>query len=97
MPRPKEFDRETVLDLAIQVFASHGFVGASTEALLQAMGISRQSMYDTFGDKHQLFVRALERYNERSVSLVLDSIAASAGGLAGSRGAEGMPRRHVDL
>src|ERR1700752_1271448 len=55
MARAKEFDRAAALDPAIAVFASHGFAGASTEMLLQAMRISRQSMYDTFGDKHALF------------------------------------------
>jgi AcrR family transcriptional regulator len=83
MPRAKEFDRDTVLDQAIAVFASHGFAGASTEMLLQAMGISRQSLYDTFGDKHALFVQALERYNERSISLLMEAIASGPSGYRG--------------
>jgi AcrR family transcriptional regulator len=39
------------LKAAIRVFSDHGYKGTSTDALLEAMGISRQSMYDTFGDK----------------------------------------------
>ena len=83
MARAKEFDRDAVLDPAIAVFASHGFAGASTEMLLQAMGISRQSMYDTFGDKHALFVRALQRYNERSISSLVEAIASAPSGYEG--------------
>lgn len=83
MPRPKEFDRDAALDRAIEVFASHGFAGTSTESLLQAMAISRQSMYDTFGDKHALFVQALRRYNDRSVSLLVEALQGPPSGLAG--------------
>jgi TetR/AcrR family transcriptional repressor of nem operon len=56
MARQKEFDRDDALDEAVKVFASHGYEGASTDALLSHMGISRQSMYDTFGDKRQLYL-----------------------------------------
>lgn len=76
MARPKEFDREEVLEEAIKVFADHGFGGTSTDALLKAMGISRQSMYDTFGDKRQLFLEALQRYSAGSVSEIIRSLNA---------------------
>ena len=62
MPRPKEFDRETALREAIQVFCDGGFEGTSTDDLLRGMGISRQSMYDTFGDKRQLYLEAFQNY-----------------------------------
>jgi AcrR family transcriptional regulator len=68
MPRHKEFDRETTLQAAIRVFCSHGFEGSSLEMLLREMKISRQSMYDTFGDKAQLYLEALRRYYARSVT-----------------------------
>ncbi len=64
--RPKEFDRDVVLERAIKAFASHGYEGASTAALLTRMGISRQSLYDTFGDKRRLYLEALGRYSRRS-------------------------------
>jgi AcrR family transcriptional regulator len=54
MARPKEFDEEQVLDAAITVFREHGFEGTSAEMLVRALGIGRQSLYDTFGDKWQL-------------------------------------------
>jgi AcrR family transcriptional regulator len=67
MARPKEFDQDAALDQAVEVFASHGFEGSSTEMLLQAMGINRQSLYNTFGDKRQLYLAALQRYSTGSV------------------------------
>jgi len=68
MARTKEFDREAALDAAVEVFWASGYEGASTGSLLRAMGIGRQSMYDTFGDKRRLYLEALRRYNARSVA-----------------------------
>ena len=53
MARPKEFESEAALKKAIGVFSEHGYEGTSTDALVQAMGIGRQSLYDTFGDKRR--------------------------------------------
>lgn len=83
MARTKEFEREEVLDRAIDAFADHGFAGTSTETVLQAMGISRQSMYDTFGDKRRLYLEALERYNAHSIAQILASLQSAASPLAG--------------
>jgi len=69
--RPREFDRDEALAKAIKVFASHGFEGASTETLLNGMGISRQSMYDTFGDKRRLYLEALQRYSSESTAEII--------------------------
>jgi TetR/AcrR family transcriptional regulator, transcriptional repressor for nem operon len=74
MARPREFDRDDVLEEAIKVFADHGFGGTSTDVLLKAMGISRQSMYDTFGDKRRLYLEALQRYSAGSVSEIIRSL-----------------------
>jgi TetR/AcrR family transcriptional repressor of nem operon len=62
MARIKEFDSDKALDLAMGVFREHGFDGTSTEMLVQAMKIGRQSLYDTFGDKWALYRLAVERY-----------------------------------
>ena len=51
MARNKEFDRDDALDAAIGVFREHGFEGTSTDMLVRAMKIGRQSLYYTFGDK----------------------------------------------
>ncbi|QFY61254.1 TetR/AcrR family transcriptional regulator [Rhizobium grahamii] len=71
MARHKEFDRDWALDAAIGVFSQHGYEGSSTDALLTAMKISRQSMYDTFGDKRSLYLQALKRYNTDSVLRII--------------------------
>jgi TetR/AcrR family transcriptional repressor of nem operon len=62
MARPKEFDRDEALDAAIGVFREHGFDGTSASMLVEAMAIGRQSLYDTFGDKWQLYRAAVRRY-----------------------------------
>ena len=83
MARPKEFDRDHVLGKAIEVFASHGYEGASTEALLTHMGLSRQSMYDTFGDKRRLYLEALERYSTSSTAEIIASMNAEVSAMEG--------------
>jgi AcrR family transcriptional regulator len=60
--RPRAFDKEEVLDVAMQLFWNHGFDGTSMNDLIEAMGINRRSVYATFGNKEALFTAALERY-----------------------------------
>jgi AcrR family transcriptional regulator len=60
--RSKEFDPEEALTAAVGVFREHGFEGTSAEMLVRAMGIGRQSFYDTFGDKWKLYRLALRHY-----------------------------------
>ena len=62
MARPKEFQREQALEQAMNVFWTHGYEATSMTDLQKAMGIGRQSLYDTFGDKRQLFEDALAMY-----------------------------------
>jgi len=64
MARHKEFDRDEALHKAMEVFWSRGYGAASIQDLVKHMGINRQSLYDTFGDKHALFLMALDRYRE---------------------------------
>ncbi|HVI55796.1 MAG TPA: TetR/AcrR family transcriptional regulator [Luteibacter sp.] len=77
MARPREFDRDTALQRAIETFASHGFEGTTTPMLLEAMKIGRQSLYDTFGDKRSLYLEALQRYSEESTGVTLSAMFAS--------------------
>ena len=64
MARHKEFDRDEALQKAMEVFWARGYEAASIHDLVEHMGINRQSLYDTFGDKHTLFLAALDRYHE---------------------------------
>jgi TetR/AcrR family transcriptional repressor of nem operon len=74
MARPREFDRAQALNKAMAVFWLKGYAATSTADLLEAMQIGRQSMYDTFGDKHALYLEALRLYNESSVGELLRSL-----------------------
>ncbi|MDR3691341.1 MAG: TetR/AcrR family transcriptional regulator [Fimbriimonas sp.] len=64
MGRHRQFDRDEVLDLATRVFTEKGFEATSIQELIDAMGINRASLYDTFGDKEALFLEVLDRYDE---------------------------------
>jgi TetR/AcrR family transcriptional repressor of nem operon len=64
MARTKEFDPDVALDLALDLFWRRGYEGCSLRDLLEAMDISRQSLYDTFGDKRSLFLKVLARYEK---------------------------------
>jgi TetR/AcrR family transcriptional regulator, transcriptional repressor for nem operon len=70
MARPKEFDQERALRKAIRLFSQQGFAATSTDHLMRVMEIGRQSMYDTFGDKRALFLKALEMYVMESVHAI---------------------------
>lgn len=62
MARHKEFDRSEVLKKAMQAFWRHGYEATSIQDLVEATGINRGSMYDTFGDKRRLFQAAIDYY-----------------------------------
>lgn len=62
MARSKEFNEVEALDKAMEVFWKQGYEKTSIQDLVDQMGIHRRSLYDTFGDKHALFVQTLERY-----------------------------------
>lgn len=64
MGRPRSFDEAAALDAAIDVFSRYGYEGASLDQLTEAMGINRPSLYGAFGDKADLFEKAVARYAE---------------------------------
>ncbi|OUR76174.1 hypothetical protein A9Q83_15295 [Alphaproteobacteria bacterium 46_93_T64] len=68
MPRTKCFDREDALQKAMGAFWSRGYEATSIQDLVDCMGINRGSLYDTFGDKHKLFLAALDQYTSRSLT-----------------------------
>jgi TetR/AcrR family transcriptional regulator, transcriptional repressor for nem operon len=64
MPRTKEFDRDDVIHKARELFWQKGYEATSMDELVNTLGISRSSLYDTFGDKHQLYCETLNNYCE---------------------------------
>jgi len=68
MGRPYEFDREETLSKAMELFWEKGYKATSIEDLVDRMGIRRGSIYNTFGDKHSLFIAAVEYYAKEVTS-----------------------------
>lgn len=62
MGRNREFDEEVVLQKAMELFWKQGYEKTSMNDLVEYMGIHRKSIYDTFGDKHTLYLKAIENY-----------------------------------
>jgi TetR/AcrR family transcriptional regulator, transcriptional repressor for nem operon len=71
MPRIKAFDEVEIIEKAKTLFQLKGYEGTSMQDLIETLGISRSSLYDTFGDKHQLYLKTLSAYcTENAHSLV---------------------------
>lgn len=85
MARPKEFERGDALKAAIRVFWAQGYAATSTEDLVTAMGISRQSLYDTFGSKRRLYLEALAAYSAGSVANLIGAAGRARSPLKGLR------------
>lgn len=64
MARPRNFDEEDVLRKALAIFWSKGFESTSLNDLLQATGLSKSSLYETFGSKYEMFLRAFQLYKK---------------------------------
>jgi AcrR family transcriptional regulator len=62
MGRPKQFNREGVLDRAIPVFWKHGFANTTLQHLEEATGVNKSGLYSEFKDKEDLFLASLQRY-----------------------------------
>ena len=91
MARTKEFRPEEALDAAMQLFWLKGYGATSMRDLLDGMGIGRGSFYDTFGDKHALFLAALDRFEEARTGWIGDTLEGS-----GLDGIEEVFRRTVE-
>ncbi|WP_336785756.1 TetR/AcrR family transcriptional regulator [Paenibacillus sp. MMO-177] len=64
MARPREFDQDAVLQKAMELFWEKGYERTSIQDLVERTGVHRGSLYDTFGDKSQLFLTCLDRFRE---------------------------------
>ncbi|HEX4229601.1 MAG TPA: TetR/AcrR family transcriptional regulator [Bryobacteraceae bacterium] len=77
MARSKEFDEKRALAAAVDVFWRQGYENTSLEALMREMGIARQSLYDTFGDKRALYLKAMAFYRERTNSSLRKTLTSA--------------------
>lgn len=75
MARPREFDEDDVLEKAMEAFWSRGYEATSVTDLMDATGLAKGSVYKAFGDKHRLFLLALDRYLERGLAALRDAAA----------------------
>ena len=71
-----QFDTEVALSKAMEVFWAHGYEAASLSELLKSMGIGKKSLYDTFGNKHSLFLKALDYYARTTIRDIRDRLNA---------------------
>jgi TetR/AcrR family transcriptional regulator, transcriptional repressor for nem operon len=72
--RPREFEEDRVLDAVMNIFWNQGYEGTSLKDLCSVTGLHKGSLYQAFGDKHQLFLTSLKYYMEQSFK----EVAASA-------------------
>src|SRR5437588_8135669 len=73
--RPRAFDRDQALGRALDVFWRNGYEGASLSDLTEVMGINPPSLYAAFGNKEELFRKALDRYMEKRHEVLRDVLA----------------------
>lgn len=71
MPRTKSFDQQEVLDKATDLFWLQGYGATPPQDILDDTGLSRSSLYDTYGDKHSLFLQSLRRYRDRETAAAI--------------------------
>ncbi|WP_051110934.1 TetR/AcrR family transcriptional regulator [Herbaspirillum frisingense] len=72
--RPREFEIDAAVESAMQVFWTRGYNGTSLVDLIDGTGLSRGSLYKAFGDKHGLFLSALDRYISQSLVRLLSTL-----------------------
>jgi TetR/AcrR family transcriptional repressor of nem operon len=70
MARPKEFDTEEALEKAIDLFWNKGYSACSMQDVVERLGLSRSSIYETFGDKRQLFLASLKKYQQEGADVM---------------------------
>ena len=76
--RPRKFDPDAAILQAVEVFWEKGYEGASLDDLTAALGINRPSLYASFGDKRQLFLKAIEAYGRTISGTAVDAFEAEA-------------------
>jgi TetR/AcrR family transcriptional repressor of nem operon len=82
MARTRNFEPTEALESAMALFWKRGFAGTSVAQLVEATGVNRHSLYETFGDKKALYLKALQRFDQRYFGKMLSDLAEEPGGIA---------------
>lgn len=82
MGRKKSYDRDDLIEKAMEMFRDHGFGGTSTQMLTEGLGVNRYSLYAEFGSKQALFDAALERYDETVIDRRFRPLEEPGAGIA---------------
>jgi AcrR family transcriptional regulator len=72
--RPRVFDPDEALDKALQIFWNRGYEGTSLAELTETLGVNKPSLYAAFGNKEELFMKALSKYTTGPVAFVRDVV-----------------------
>jgi TetR/AcrR family transcriptional repressor of nem operon len=75
MSRPREFDAEVALESAMELLWTKGYEATSLDDLCEVTGLSRSSFYATFGSKRKLLLQSVDRYVERRVPKLVETLA----------------------
>ncbi|KUF16989.1 TetR/AcrR family transcriptional regulator [Streptomyces silvensis] len=85
MARTKEFDPDAALVAALDLFWSRGYEATSMADLVEHLGIGRASIYATFGNKRELYLKAMDRYTELTEPPLVDELSRPGPALPGIR------------
>lgn len=77
MGRTKAFNETEILEKAVSLFWKQGYLATSPDEIVNDLGISRSSMYNTFGDKRKLFIKSLKRYIDTKTKKMIANLDAS--------------------
>ncbi len=87
MGRPREFDERQALEQAMHVFWKKGYESTTLCDLIEAMGLSKSSFYDTFGGKNELFIATLDWYSDTVVASFTGQLRSRSAALGSARAA----------
>ncbi|MEW1903517.1 MULTISPECIES: helix-turn-helix domain-containing protein [unclassified Streptomyces] len=76
MARTKEFDPDAALRAALELFWARGYEATTMADLVEHLGVGRASLYATFGNKHELYLKALDRYTETNDPRLVEELSA---------------------
>lgn len=83
MSRKLKADQDEIIDRAMHLFWQHGYKKTSVEDLIQGTGVNRFSLYETFGGKHGLYLKALDNYRDDVFLKRMNKIDNNKNGLIG--------------